>query len=116
RVRVTWWAPGAKFCSRVADSDGLAGASPFCTIYAAPVWSCQLPLLAMRVREELYTLRTGSASTPESPRPLSDGPSARSTTLLGPGPVTIKPPIRTLSPTETSPRVERLSTERPTVG
>src|SRR4029450_2676652 len=109
RVRVTWWAPGAKFCSRVADSDELVGASPFCTIYAAPIWSCQLSLLAMRVREELYTLRTGSLSRPESPKPLRDGPSARSTRVLGSVPVMIKPPIRTLSPLETTPLLERLS-------
>ena len=93
----------------MADSARLAGVSP---LDSTTKWfgsDCQLSLVAMRVREELYTLRTGSLSTPESPKPLSDGPSARSTIVLGSVPVTIKPPITTLSPVETSPRVERLS-------
>src|SRR4051812_22944844 len=77
---------------------------------------CQLSLVAMRVWEELYTLRTGLLSTLGTPKPLSDGPSARSAMLLLAGPVTIKPPIRTLSPTETSPLLERLSACGPTVG
>src|SRR6476620_4855871 len=100
----------------MADSNGLAGANP---LDSTTTWlgsDCQLSLIATRLPEESYTLRTGSASTPESPKPLSVGPSARSTIHLGWLPVTIKPPIRTLSPPDTSPRVERLSAWGPTVG
>src|SRR2546428_590899 len=82
----------------------------------APVSVCQLSLVAMRAPEELYTLRTGSARTPETPKALSDGPSARSTTVLGSDPATIKPLIRTLSPVETVPRVERFCSRGPIAG
>src|SRR5258708_31562200 len=100
----------------MADSKRLAGVSPLASTTKWFGSDCQLSLVAIRVPEELYTLRTGLLSTSETPKLLSDGPSARSTIDLGAVPVTIKPPIRTLSPAETSPLVERLNTSDFTVG
>src|SRR5438105_9701129 len=100
----------------VADSRASAGASPFAVISAAPGSDAQLSLFATTVPEESYKVRTGSARVPVNPDLLSDGPRARNTTFLGLVPVTIKPPIKTLSPLETAPRVERLSSCGPNVG
>ena len=49
----------------------------------------------------------GWASAPGT-APASDGPRARITTFFAPVPWTTKPPIITLSPVRTGPRVERL--------
>src|ERR1043166_475599 len=59
----------------------------------------------MSVPEESRSSRNGLARTPEK---ASDGPMARTITLLGCVPVTMKPPIRTLSPVSTRRRVEML--------
>src|SRR5262245_50609989 len=100
----------------MADSAGLAGANPFCAMYAEPASVCQLSFVAMRCRDESYKLRAGSESAPETPKPVSDGPNARNITVLGPFPEMMKPLISTLSPVETVPRVERLSASGPTAG
>ena len=52
---------------------------------------------------------TGSDSAPGTPTLVNEGPMARTITLFGAFPVTIKPPIRALSPVKTRSRVEMLS-------
>src|SRR4029077_18505584 len=98
--------------------DGVVwlGATPFWAFFVEPRSVCQLSLVAMRLPDELYKLRPGSGSAPETPTPASDGPSARSITVLGPFLAMMKPLIRTSSPLETVPRVERLSASGPTAG
>src|SRR5260221_13858428 len=51
----------------------------------------------------------GSESEPATPKLASEGPMARTTTVLGDEPLITKPPIITLKPVCTWPRVEMLA-------
>src|SRR5438270_203167 len=92
-----------------ADSSGLAGARPFAWICAALADVVQSSLVAMTApSEERTTVSVGLASALATPAAASEGPVAVMTTVLLAVPPMMRPPISTLSPTPTRPRVERL--------
>src|SRR6266478_7111472 len=69
-------------------------------------WSLrQLSFDRIRAAEESRNSRTGSASA-SGKNEESDGPMARTIIFFGCVPVTMKPPISTLSPVSTRKRVE----------
>src|SRR3990170_8396191 len=68
---------------------------------------CQLSLLAISVWPE-YSSILGLASAPVTPKSASVGPNPLIKTDLGAVPLIINPPIITLSPVCTMPRVEML--------
>ena len=56
-----------------------------------------------------FSSSVGSTSAPGTPKPVSAGPIARTITCLGAAPVTMNPPMSTLSSVSTCMRVEMLS-------
>ena len=69
----------------MADSNGLAGASPLASTTKWFTSDCQLSLVAMRVPEELYTLRTGSAEHTGKPKAAERWPQRAKHHALGLG-------------------------------
>src|SRR5215212_6111194 len=92
----------------MADSASLVGASPVAAIAACWV-SFQLSLITVVNPAGPCSSITGSASTSVSPLWIKEGPIPRTITCLEALPVMMKPPMPTLSPTETRMRVERLT-------
>ena len=73
----------------------------------AACWvSLQLSLAKIKAPLLLRNSRVGSANALGTPVPASEGPMARMSTVFETVPVTMKPPINTLSPVCTTPRVE----------
>src|SRR5260221_323924 len=104
---------------RMADSRGLLGAKPLELICAAFAALPQSSLVAMTAwSDERTSGSAGLASAPVTPKFVSDGPVARTTTVLALAPLMTKPPIITLKPVCTWPRVEMLASrgESGTVG
>src|SRR6185312_2653097 len=102
------YAPG---CSVIITADSFAfdGARPFAWICAALGPLCQSSLLATTDwSEERTMVSVGLASGLATPYCASEGPVAVTTTVCGPLPCTMKPPIITSLPVSTSPRVARL--------
>src|SRR5215210_1647185 len=92
----------------MADSASLVGASPVAAIAACCV-SFQLSLMTVVNPAGPCSSITGSASTSVSPLWIKEGPIPRTITCLEALPVMMKPPMPTLSPTDTRMRVERLT-------
>jgi hypothetical protein len=91
----------------MADSSGWLGAKPLDWICAALEALCQSSLVAMVLLSETRTsCSVGLGSAPGTPKFVSDGPIARTTTVFGLAPLTTKPPIITSKPVCTWPRVE----------
>src|SRR5260221_10214306 len=93
-----------------ADSFPCDGAKPL----ARSCWRLgvlpQSSLVAMTDwSEERTSCSVGSESEPATPKLASEGPMARTTTVLGDEPLITKPPIITLKPVCTWPRVEMLA-------
>src|ERR1043166_1596684 len=85
----------------MADSKSLPGARPVAMISASCPPVRQLSLEMTRI--PACSSRMGSARAPGTD---TDGPIARTMTLLGCVPVTMNPPIKALSPVSTFRRVE----------
>src|SRR4051794_5039406 len=95
----------------MADSKSLSGGIVVSMIACLFGESTQLSLLSSKVGP-LYRSSFGSVRAPAMP---VEGPIARSSTFFGCGPVTMKPPMSTLSPCCTATRVEMFpSTTGPT--
>src|SRR5260221_13027054 len=94
----------------MADSRGLLGAKPLEVICAALAALPQSSLVAMTDwSDERTSCSVGLGSAPLTPKLASDGPMARTTTVLAIAPLMTKPPIITLKPVCTWPRVEMLA-------
>src|SRR5258708_22313478 len=95
---------------RMADSRGLLGANPLEVICAALAALPQSSLVAMTDwSDERTSCSVGLDSAPLTPKFASDGPMARTTTVLAVDPLMTKPPIITSKPVCTWPRVEMLA-------
>ena len=93
----------------MADSKLLAGARPVASISVSCV-SLQLSFVIVTESARAMQLQRGiRRSAPGTPKFVNEGPMARTITLFGAFPVTIKPPMRALSPVNTRNRVEMLS-------
>src|SRR5258707_4449456 len=94
----------------MADSRGLLGAKPLEVICAALAALPQSSLVAMTDwSDERTSCSVGLGSAPLTPKLASDGPMARTTTVLAIAPLMTKPPIITSKPVCTWPRVEMLA-------
>src|SRR6266540_4054610 len=91
--------------STSADSTSFGGESAFLWTSIAFTLSRQLSLVAMAVPVESKIVSVGSLSTPLIPKRPSDGPRARTITVVLPTSPTVKPLISTFSSVPTEPRV-----------
>ncbi len=91
-----------------ADSASSRGARPVASISAC--WlSFQSSLVARRVPLPSRSSRVGSWSAPATPKDVRLGPIARTSTVASSPSPRMNPPIMTLSPVLTKPRVEMLA-------
>src|SRR5204862_1328294 len=91
----------------MADSKLSVGGMPVAWISASWV-SLQLLLVIVMKAPGPCSSMTGSASTPGTPKLVSDGPIARRSSCFGALPVMMNPPMPTLLSVCTRSRVERL--------
>ena len=100
----------------MADSLSLLGGTVVSMMACLSGLVIQSSLNPIWAPAPLNRVSVGSLKAPFTPKLASDGPIARTRTFLGASPGTMNPPMRTLSPVWTVPRVERLTRVLPVGG